>query len=195
MKMMLAENIRRFRKERSLTQEQLSDALGVTAGAVYKWEVKLSVPELELIIRMADFFDTSVDVLLGYEVKGNRMEATVRRLQEYRRSKDWDGIADAEMALKKYPYSFQIVNESAALYRACGFERGDKTMLRRALGLTEKALSLLPQCTDPQINEQTINTATLSGGHTVVSSVAKPVVVEMDTTWKEASRKADQKEL
>ena len=47
----------------------------------------------------------------------------------------------------------------------------------------------------PQINEQTINTATLSDGHTVVSSVAKPVVVEMDTTWKEASRKADQKEL
>ena len=35
MKMMLAENIRAFRKERSLTQEQLSEALGVTAGAVY----------------------------------------------------------------------------------------------------------------------------------------------------------------
>ena len=32
MKMALAENIRRFRKERSLTQEQLSEALGVTAG-------------------------------------------------------------------------------------------------------------------------------------------------------------------
>ncbi|MBQ7647050.1 MAG: helix-turn-helix transcriptional regulator, partial [Clostridia bacterium] len=59
MKMMLAENIRAFRKERSLTQEQLSEALGVTAGAVYKWEAKLSIPELELIIQMADFFDTS----------------------------------------------------------------------------------------------------------------------------------------
>ena len=50
MKMKLAENIRRFRKERSLTQEQLSEALGVTAGAVYKWEAKLSIPELELIV-------------------------------------------------------------------------------------------------------------------------------------------------
>ena len=81
MKMMLAENIRAFRKDRSLTQEQLSEALGVTAGAVYKWEAKLSIPELELIIQMADFFDTSVDVLLGYEVKDNRLEATVKRLQ------------------------------------------------------------------------------------------------------------------
>ena len=54
MKMMLAENIRAFRKERSLTQEQLAEALGVTSGAVYKWEAKLSIPELELFIQMAD---------------------------------------------------------------------------------------------------------------------------------------------
>ena len=134
MKMMLAENIRAFRKARSLTQEQLSEALGVTAGAVYKWEAKLSTPELELIIQMADFFDTSVDVLLGYEVKDNRLETTVKRLQEYRRSKDWDGLAEAEKALKKYPHSFQIVSESAALYRAFGFDRNE----------------------DPQISEQTI---------------------------------------
>ena len=77
MEIRLAENIRNFRKERALTQEQLSEVLGVTAGAVYKWEAKLSVPELDLIIQMADFFDTSVDVLLGYEIKDNRLEATV----------------------------------------------------------------------------------------------------------------------
>ncbi len=156
MKMTLAENIRRFRKERSLTQEQLAEALGVTAGAVYKWEAKLSIPELELILQMADFFDTSVDVLLGYEVKDNRLEATVKRLQEYRRSKDWDGLAEAEKALKKYPHSFQIVNESAALYRAFGVDSGDKALFRRALELLERSRLLLGQNEDPQISEQTI---------------------------------------
>ena len=156
MKMMLAENIRAFRKERSLTQEQLSEALGVTAGAVYKWEAKLSIPELELIIQMADFFDTSVDVLLGYEVKDNRLETTVRRLQECRRSKDWEGLAEAEKALKKYPHSFQIVTESAALYRAFGFESGDKALFHRALELLEQSRLLLPQNEDPRISEQTI---------------------------------------
>ena len=115
MKMMLAENIRTFRKERSLTQEQLAEALGVTAGAVYKWEAKLSIPELGLIIQMADFFDISVDVLLGYEVRDNRLETTVKRLQEYRRSKDWDGLAEAEKALKKYPHSFTFVFRSRKL--------------------------------------------------------------------------------
>ena len=72
MEIKLAENIRRFRKERSLTQEQLSEVLGVTAGAVYKWEAGLSIPDIELIVEMADFFDTSVDVQLGYEIKDNR---------------------------------------------------------------------------------------------------------------------------
>ena len=156
MKMMLAENIRAFRKERSLTQEQLSEALRVTAGAVYKWEAKLSIPELELIIQMADFFDTSVDVLLGYEVKDNRLEATVKRLQEYRRSKDWDGLAEAEKVLKKYPHSFQIVTESAALYRAFGFDSGDKALFQRALELLKQSRLLLSQNEDPQISEQTI---------------------------------------
>ena len=156
MKMTLAENIRRFRKERSLTQEQLSEALGVTAGAVYKWEAKLSIPDLDLILEMADFFDTSVDALLGYEMKDNRPEATVRRLQDCRRRKDWDGLAEAEKALKKYPHSFLIVNESAALYRAFGFDSGDKALFQRALELLEQSRLLLPQNEDPQISEQTI---------------------------------------
>ncbi|MBQ6077759.1 MAG: helix-turn-helix domain-containing protein, partial [Clostridia bacterium] len=131
--MKLAENIRRFRRERSLTQEQLSEVLGVTAGAVYKWEAGLSVPDIELIIQMADFFDTSVDVLLGYEIKDNRKEATVRRLQNFRRAKDREGLAEAEKALKRYPHSFQIVKESAAVFRAFGIESKDKELLRRAL--------------------------------------------------------------
>ena len=156
MKMMLAENIRAFRKERLLTQEQLAEALGVTAGAVYKWEAKLSIPELELIVQMADFFDISVDVLLGYEVKDNRLEATVKRLREFRRSKDWDGLAEAEKALKKYPHSFQIVSASAALYRAFGFDSGDKALFRRALELLEQSRLLLSQNDDPQVSEQTI---------------------------------------
>lgn len=38
MTLKLSDNIRSFRKERSLTQEQLAEVLGVTTGAVYKWE-------------------------------------------------------------------------------------------------------------------------------------------------------------
>ncbi len=154
--MKLAENIRSFRKERSLTQEQLAEVLGVTPGAVYKWEAKLSMPELNLIMEMADFFDTSVDMLLGYEMKDNRLEATVKRLQECRRNKDRAGLDEAEKALKKYPHSFKIVNECATVYRGFYIETNDKKLGRRALELMQKSLALLPQNTDPEISEQTL---------------------------------------
>ena len=156
MEMKLAENIRRFRKERKLTQEQLSEALGVTPGAVYKWEAKLSVPELNLIMEMADFFDTSVDVLLGYEMKDNRLEMTVKRLQEYRREKDPEGLAEAEKALKKYPNSFAVIQECAQMFACFGCETHHRDHLLRALGLLEKCRLLLEQNTDPRISEQTL---------------------------------------
>ena len=89
----LAENIRAFRKARGLTQEQLSEVLGVTVGAVHKWEARLSQPELGMIMELADFFDTSVDVLLGYEMKDNRLETTVARLKQYRTDKNRAGLS------------------------------------------------------------------------------------------------------
>ena len=49
----IAENIRAYRKQRGLTQEQLAEVLGVSVGAVYKWESRSSLPELRLIMEMA----------------------------------------------------------------------------------------------------------------------------------------------
>ena len=57
MTIQLAQNIRTFRKQRVLTQEQLAEVLGVTVGAVYKWEAGLSLPELTMLMELAVFFD------------------------------------------------------------------------------------------------------------------------------------------
>ena len=154
--MYLSENIRTFRKQRRLTQEQLAEVLGVTTGAVYKWEAGLSQPELGMILELADFFDTSVDVLLGYEMKDNRLEATVARLRRCRWEKDRMGLAEAEKALKKYPNSFDVVYCSAALFRTFGVEGGKRTLLLRAQALLERALLLLPQNTDPKLSESVL---------------------------------------
>ena len=151
----LAENIRTFRKQLSLTQEQLAEVLGVTVGAVYKWEARLSQPELAMIMAMADFFDTSVDVLLGYEMKDNRLQASVDRLKQYRHEKNPEGLTEAEKALKKYPNAFEIVYISATMYQLFGIEGKEKALLRRALELLEYSRFLLPQNTDPEVGEST----------------------------------------
>ena len=149
MKINLAENIRSFRKQKGLTQEQLAEVLGVTVGAVYKWEAKLSTPELGLILEMADFFDTSVDVLLGYEMKDNRLDAAIARLWELNSNKDPEGLTEAEKALKKYPHNFQVVTAGAFMYMHFGEETHDRQLLLRALELMESALPLISQNTDP----------------------------------------------
>lgn len=117
MKINLANSIRKHRKNRKMTQEQLAEALGVSVGAVYKWEAGLSLPELNLIVEIADFFDESVDALLDYDMKDNRQGAIVDRLRTYLNNKDCSGLSEAEKALKKYPHSFDVVYESAQLYR------------------------------------------------------------------------------
>lgn len=149
MEIRLAQNIRAFRKQRSLTQEQLAEVLGVSTGAVYKWEADLSTPELGLILEMADFFDTSVDVLLGYEMRDNRLEASVSRLWKLNSSKDRAGLAEAEKALKKYPHSLRVVSAAAFMYRNIGMEEHDRDLLLRALELMEASLLLFDQNTDP----------------------------------------------
>ena len=156
MKIGLSENIRTFRKARAMTQEQLAEALNVTAGAVYKWESGQSVPELGTIVELADLFDTSVDVLLGYEMKDNRLQTTVERLKVYRHEKNRDGLAEAEKALRKYPNVFAVVYNSALLFWLFGMEGSDEALLRRALTLFDNAKLLLTQNDDPQISETTI---------------------------------------
>lgn len=155
--MQLSDNIRTFRKERSLTQEQLAQALGVTAGAVYKWEAGLSIPDINLIMELADMFDTSVDVLLGYVAKNNKQGAAVDRLKNFLHCKDERGLVEADKLLTRYPNCFEIVYRSADLYWVIGFMRQDQKLIRRSIELMERACLLIGQNTDPEISEISIN--------------------------------------
>ena len=57
--------IRDLRKSKSLTQEALAQAAGVSIQAVSKWETGQSLPDVTLLPAIADFFETTVDALFG----------------------------------------------------------------------------------------------------------------------------------
>lgn len=57
MEINISDNIKKLRKEHRLTQEQLAEALAVTVGAVYKWESGKSVPEVGMLIQLANLFE------------------------------------------------------------------------------------------------------------------------------------------
>ena len=62
--MNISDRIQSLRKARGITQEQLADAVGVSRQAVSKWEAEQSVPDLERIVAMAEYFDVTTDYLL-----------------------------------------------------------------------------------------------------------------------------------
>ena len=63
----LGARIAQYRKAVPMTQEQLAGALGITPQAVSKWETGLSLPDILLLPRLAELFETSIDALFGIE--------------------------------------------------------------------------------------------------------------------------------
>ena len=59
------EKLKELRVEKSLSQRKLGEILGVCNQAVSFWETGSREPDLDAIIKIADFFDVSIDFLLG----------------------------------------------------------------------------------------------------------------------------------
>lgn len=142
MEIRIAENIKKLRKEHSWTQEQLAEALGVTVGAVHKWESRQSMPEIKLLVEMAELFEISVDALLGYGWQSGSMKQAAERIQAYQKGERIEDCRRyAEQALQKYPNSFEVVYQSAAAY----FHSMNPELAPRAIELYRDAIRLLHQ--------------------------------------------------
>ena len=68
---MLNENIKALRKTKGLTQDELAIRLNVVRQTVSKWEKGLSVPDAEMLQKMAEVFEVSVSQLLGSSINQN----------------------------------------------------------------------------------------------------------------------------
>lgn len=62
--MNIADRIQSLRKSKGISQEELADKIGVSRQAVSKWESEQSLPDMEKIILLSDFFDVTTDYLL-----------------------------------------------------------------------------------------------------------------------------------
>lgn len=68
---MLNENLKRIRKSKGLSQEELAVKLNVVRQTVSKWERGLSVPDSEMLISISEVLETPVSVLLGDTVENS----------------------------------------------------------------------------------------------------------------------------
>lgn len=62
--MNMADRIQYLRKAKGISQEELADQVGVSRQAVSKWESEQSMPDLDKVIAMSDFFGVTTDYIL-----------------------------------------------------------------------------------------------------------------------------------
>ena len=159
MEHILAENIRNYRKNLGLTQEQLAERLGITLGTVSKWERGSSEPDLSYVMELAELFRVSVDALIGFSMRGTDAEAEADRIDELGDAvvsgelPIWKIAEEYETALRKFPNHFRIVFGAAATFQQIGVVYRREAELRKALELFRHAISLISQNKDPRINE------------------------------------------
>jgi len=89
----IAGNLKRLRKQRNLTQEELSNFIGVSFQAISKWECGDGYPDITNLPVLAKFFNVTVDELIGTneieiqvapeEIKGQYNQSGIVERKEY----------------------------------------------------------------------------------------------------------------
>lgn len=65
MNLNFAENFKSLRKEKGITQEKIAEEFGVSSQSISRWELGICYPDIEMLPAIANYFDTSVDMLLS----------------------------------------------------------------------------------------------------------------------------------
>ena len=62
-----AERLKELRKEKNLSQRELAKETGFSQAAIARWEKNLQTPNIDVAITFAEFFQVTIDYLLGLE--------------------------------------------------------------------------------------------------------------------------------
>lgn len=77
--------IKYLRKEEKLTQEQLGKYIGFSANAIGQYETGIREPNFETLIKLADYFNVSIDYLLGRTTQRNLEFVNNEKLEPYKK--------------------------------------------------------------------------------------------------------------
>ena len=79
----IGEFLRDLRKEKDMTQEELAEKFGVSSRSVSRWENGITMPELGILVELADFYEVDIKELIDGERKSENMnQETKETLQK-----------------------------------------------------------------------------------------------------------------
>lgn len=153
--MKIGENIRKIRRQREMTQENLADYLSVTVSAVSQWESGRTTPDISLLPALCSVLGTTSDALLGIDM-AKKSEEIDAAMDEYRclssRGRDKEAAEIIDAALAKHPDSWKLLSAKLSLLHSESCQNLDesarKTAAEEAAAIGEK---ILDECTDDEI--------------------------------------------
>jgi len=183
--MNIGETIKRLRKQKEMTQEQLAEYLNISPQAISRWEINSTLPDITLIPMLANIFDVSTDVLLGVDIddKNKRIQEIISKSDEY----TFNGFNVKEATktlregLKEYPNSYTIMgNLMFCLWR----ELYDKVHSEERIGNLKEIIKLgekiLAECTDDECRHNAI--------HVLCNIYSDPQIGEQEKAVKLANK-------
>lgn len=152
-----AEMIHHFRRKKNITQQHLADVLGVSVGTVSKWENGITVPDISLLMDIAAYFKTSVDVLIGYQSQSVTRDAILAKLKEMRTKVcEEDVVSLCAMAKDNFPNDFEVIYACGILLELRSVETGKKEDCDLARDYLMRSVALVDQNNDERISIDTI---------------------------------------
>ncbi len=162
--MSIGSTIKRLRREKDITQEQLAEYLGITSRAISQWECDRTAPDISQIPALCHIFDVSSDVLLGIDIEKNNEE--IKKYLTEAGELGYQGKGSERTVLlreanKKYPRDYKIM-QSLANSLVCEYSRKGIKEYDEVFDLCNRILS---ECTDSAIRYEAIDTLGTAYGY------------------------------
>ena len=158
MNIKIGAKIRLLRNKLDITQDRLAEYLGITAQAVSRWESEVCYPDIELLPALADFFNTTLDELMG--VDQSKKEAQINKIIGEANKAQYEGkfgeaVAIYRNAVSLYPSSYKLQTYLASAI-GC-IDNGEKIPAEAANEAINICCRILEDCVDDAVRYQALS--------------------------------------
>lgn len=144
MNLLIGENIKRMRRERDLTQEEMAAHLGISFQSISKWERGDGYPDIAMLPALSNYFGISVDELLGMsEIEKNNQYNEINRKWDENNEKGLhsENAALMRQSLRVFPNNaLLLVQLSTSLEKLDGTDEEKNRYLRESIAVQEQIL-------------------------------------------------------
>ncbi len=152
MELMIGEKLKKLRRNKDLTQEEVAVHLGISFQAISKWERGDGYPDITMLPSLANYFGVSVDELIGMDEisSAKKLDEINQKWQKNRTlGKHEENVKLMRNALKFYPNNaLLLIQLSASLERLDGSEAEKREYLKESIMIHEQ---ILRYCDDSEV--------------------------------------------